>query len=137
MGGVAHVRGEILCKQETLCQGCSRENTYGNPNEHCISFLTNQINQCALNCAADQKSNSGPKGKKDRKCLYVSNLPSDHYTTIDSNQLDELTKDDVVNLSKHNLTKNELSVLRYGLNFCPTPIKPERGGSSQRDIQCK
>lgn len=39
----------------------------------------------------------------------------------------KLVSDEIVNLSTHKLTGSEESILRYGLNFCPTPGIPERG----------
>ena len=33
----------------------------------------------------------------------------------------------VINFSKHKLTKDEISVLSKGLNFCPTPGAPDPG----------
>lgn len=42
-------------------------------------------------------------------------------------RLQSLVSDEVVNLSSHDLTNTELSVLKYGLNFCPTPGAPKGG----------
>ena len=39
----------------------------------------------------------------------------------------------VVNLSKHHLSDDELSVLNRGLNFCPTPGEPDMG-NLRRDL---
>ena len=41
--------------------------------------------------------------------------------------MDKYTVNNVVNLSNHILTVNELSLLSKGMNFCPTPLDLEPG----------
>lgn len=42
-------------------------------------------------------------------------------------KLESLVNEEIVNLSSHKLTSSQKNVLKYGLNFCPTPGIPDRG----------
>ena len=80
-----------------------------------------------------QEGKSGPKNQKDigaiepleffyQLCNVETNLLNIFNKLNDTNYVNG-----IVNLSKHTLTKSEISVLSKGLGFCPTAGAPDIG----------